>query len=241
MRDLRLRAIFLVIAIIVTILAVNYKPLSKEPSVLIETTAIQFVKAVALNQIEDAKELSSGTVLYHLSTNLFPRKDIKIVSVEARLENNNVKQGTVHIKLEVNEQDNYDIYCYRLQLLELDTWKVYHVENADPILTLTGEDLPDIDEAHDVLVNYLKTLEKDYAAAAKYLTGRIKDVHLQTYDPLGKAQFDFSEKIRIEKISTGDGLLLSKAELCVSGQDVTVLVSFIRTQGGWKIYNVLQI
>ena len=231
-----MKAKLLIICVAILVLSGCSKPVEHEK------TAGDFIRFIAVQNYEDAKALSSGKVLYNISTAgkkvISPAKvvDIKTQTVAQSSDWCEIATTT---KTEVN--GDLDISWHRLSLTKKDgTWKVYQTENAGPILTGSSTRVvaDDVRSAEEVFNAYIKALAGNKQESVQYLAGPARRSQEASVVMLGSTPlFQNIEDASLTPLWQDSGLLVCCAEYAVDGRDAKVVVTFA-SLNTWKIVEV---
>ena len=195
-----------------------------------EKTVKEFLMSSVKRDYENAKDLTAGIVLFNLNNTAAIKDDAHIVTkIETFVEITDQTWAKVRAELEtVNPQNNIDVHWYNIYLVKDGTWKIYKIEETEPIFKPGNIDNKDVEDA-----------KKD---AGKYLIGRAKISHEQAGSFLKDAIITEDEvKINSAKpLSGNDKHLILQINYTLDERELNVIVSCYRTKEGWKIYNVSQ-
>lgn len=220
----------------------NSKYIKSEPEKIVET----FLAFAAKQDYEKAKELSAGIVFFDISCteadstkgHLITNTDTSIIAIDK-------KWAVIRAMLEtINPENDINVHWYTIHLAKKNTWKIYKIEEADPVFAPGNTSDRDIEEAKNVFMEFFGAiLDKKYDNAGSYLIGRAKNSHERAGNIL-KDTVIVSSKPEINTVDllTGNEKhLILKINYGLDEREVSTIVSYYKTGGGWKIYNVSQI
>lgn len=202
---------------------------------------------MAKQELEEAKKLTSGLVYFNLN-NLQSDKDKAHVVINLKtttLSESNSWALVQAIVESVNPQNTISVHWYNLTLLKEDIWKIYKLEEIDPLFAPGRIEDKDVQEGEDIFAEFSRTLlEKHYQEAGTFLIGKAKNSHEQAATFLEDTVIAESKQVKINSaiaLSGSENNLILRLDYQLDGRDLSVIVSYYRTSKGWKIYNVSQI
>lgn len=210
-----------------------------------EKTVKEFLMSSVKRDYKNAKDLTAGIVLFNLNNTAAIKDDAHIVTkIETFVEITDQTWAKVRAELEtVNPQNNIDVHWYNIYLVKDGTWKIYKIEETEPIFKPGNIDNKDVEDAKKAFVDFCNAVfQRQYDDAGKYLIGRAKISHEQAGSFLKDAIITEDEvKINSAKpLSGNDKHLILQINYTLDGRELNVIVSCYRTKEGWKIYNVSQ-
>lgn len=212
-----------------------------------EKNAEHFIRYLAAHDIENAKSLSSGSVLYNLSSKEkqdVPAAEITEISVQTLARSTGWAELQITAKMKLANGDT-DITWYRLDISNNDgSWKVYQAELTGPIISgecANNAKPEDLEAARTVFSDYTQALAGDSQESAKYLAGPARRAQEMALGTLGKAPL--IKNIGVPTLTpfmwNNKDILICRADYTVDGRDVKVVVTFARfDKDTWKIAKV---
>lgn len=214
-----------------------------------EITAEEFITHAARQEIEKALEVSTGLVKYNLhNTKLISARAHVVLEVNTHIVTETHDMAIAQINIEsINPLNEVSMHWYEVYLLrEEDSWKVYKIEEVDPLIenkhAVSSND--DTEEALLIFQGFCeKIISKDYPRAGSYLIGRAKNNHELAGNMLTNAVITEGEVTinNAKSIMVGDKVMVLKIEYSIGSKKMRSIVSYYKTSRGWKIYNVSQI
>lgn len=233
------------ILIVLTLVLLAYGCGQKTPDT--EQNAEQFIRYLAAHDIENAKTLASGSVLYNLSSKEkqdVPGAEITEISVQTLARSTGWAELQTTAKLRLANGDT-DITWYRLDMSNSDgIWKVYQAELTGPIISGECDNnakLEDMEAVKTVFNDYIQALAGDSQKSVKYLAGPARRTQEMALGTLGKAPLikSIGEPTLTPVTWNKKDILVCRADYTVDGRDVKVVVTFAKFDKDiWKIAEV---
>ncbi len=228
--------ILVVLALVLLVYGCGQKPTEAEQ------VANKFIQYLVAHDIENAKTLASGNVLYNLTSkeNQDITAEILEISVQTLAESNNWAELCVTAKLKLANGDMDMTWC-RLDMYNEGTWKVCHVEFTRPSFlgksaSLKQEDMVAVEA---VFSDYMQALSSDSRASIKYLVGTARRTQEMALEMLGDTPMVKNvENLSISPLWNGSDILVCRADYILDGRNVKVVVTFAKCDT-WKIARVI--
>lgn len=212
----------------------------------IEQTAKNFLAYVAGKEIEKAKALSTGIVLFNLANmeqNL--SKKHLVLETEVELLSMGPAWAVVRAKVEsVNPANETSVHWYEMQLIKQDGWKVYKLKETGPGIKKGRPSPADKEKCEETFRLFSDALlAGKYAEAGKHLIGQAKNAHEMSG---GWFKDVITGKSGMKELSSsviaGDGKsIILEIRYAIDDKENKVAVSCHKTSRGWKIFDIAQI
>lgn len=216
-----------------------------------ELTAKEFVGFMARQEIEKAREISTGLVKYNLyNAKPIAAKAHMVLEIDTKIKAESPDMAIVYTNIEtINPLNEVSKHWYMVYLInQNEDWKVYKIEEGDPIIEHKNKNAviseEDIEEAVLVFQKFCaKIINNNYSGAGSYLIGIAKNNHELVGNILNNTLTTEGPVIihNAKSIMTGDKVMVLKIEYSLGDKEMVSVVSFYKTSRGWKMYNVSQI
>lgn len=208
-------------------------------------TGKKYLDALKNSEMGVATEIASGTAGQNMLKNKdsFDAYKASVMDYKIIDHQGSRDYGTVDAVVETKTNNNTDVNWYRLYIAKENTeMYVVKVENIPPVLT--SKSLTFSDKEKTALKNtfqaYLKNLgSKNWDGAKSYLAGQALTSFTASQQYLQKA--DLVKNVtapRMELIWKNRKMAVAGYYYKVSDRLVSVIVTFYKTQDGWRIVNV---
>lgn len=208
----------------------------------------QFVENVMTGQAEKAMNLSTGIVRFNLNNAgqnnagqglTYKIKDIKTKTLVS-------KAGFAEVNAQIETENPSSMHWYKVSLIKKDDWKVFLLEETDPVLSKSGKISKDeVNKGVEVFTSYSQeVLRGNYSLASQFLIGQAKSNHdkLEQFFKDAIVMKDVNLNITdTEVIHSNQKELMLKIIYQLENQQVLILVSFFRLNDEWKIYSISEI
>lgn len=241
--------VYISIFLIISIVFLGFQFLNNIKSKEILNTTTKFFEAVVDNDVDKAKTLALGQVLFNISTNKkADKEEHKTLNIKPYLEQKTQQWSIVNIKIETSNINGIsDVHFYKVKLIKvIKDWKIVSLSEIEPFIE-KGFSYEKVSEKElvDQFNRYLISLkDKEYDEAGKYLISLAKNSHESTKDILSKTnlitEIDIN-KVELRIISKSKNQVTAKVRHTLNGKDIENIVSFYKTSQGYKIYGILQI
>jgi len=230
------------IILVLTISMILYiLPISKN-SAEVERIAYKFIENIMSGNIKMAQEVSTGVVKYNLaSSHQSGKYEISDIELKTVTFNN----GLAEINATIKTEQPSSIFWYKILLIKKNDWKVYYVEDTDPILSRnTNIKELEIEKAQEVFTSYANKVQNgNYVLASKYLIGKARITHKkskQLFEKMttGKASI---EVYNLQTLHSNSNELILLIDYFLEDRKVSALVSFYKLNNQWKIYSISQV
>lgn len=203
-----------------------------------ERNAEQFIRYLAAQDMQNAKTLAAGSVLYNLSKDQdVPAAEITEIKVQTLAESTDWAELQVTTKLILADGDT-DITWYKLNMYNDGTWKVYQAELTGPNMAGANTMLGDMEVVETVFADYMKALAADIQKSIKYLAGPARRAQEMALDTLGNTRLvNEIGDLTITPLWYNNDILVCRMDYTLDGRDVKVVVTFAKCDT-WKIAKV---
>ena len=199
--------------------------------------SIQGAMTYLCSRDTEINDLVAGDVLFRLS-NLDDNVDVKLNEVKVKVERVNEKYAEAICRMDVELRDGTaDVGWYKIRLINKEGWRVYDIENTNPIALDGGEFKGGMEELIYIFKNFIDNTRNNKVDAIKnYSAGTVRR-NLELYGQQEEL-IDNIDNLNFNYLCGDAKTTMIDANYKVNGNNVSNLITFYNTKDGWKIVDI---